>query len=125
MGRRLPSYTSFPCAEPGCTEHGRYEYTSRKDYDRIYKTYGINWRCHRHTNKSSWLTPEHLSNEVTLTVDERPYGRFWTGIENGYAHGTGFNAYADEFPPGTKLIVSVRVELPAPRQSDGRPKEVT
>lgn len=36
----------------------------------------------------------------------------WEGANNGIVSGPGFRALAEDFPVGTRLIVSVRVELP-------------
>lgn len=38
-------------------------------------------------------------------------GLFWDD-GSGFTHGTGYKAYADDFPPGTRLIITARIELP-------------
>ena len=39
-------------------------------------------------------------------------GLFWDKRQ-GFTYGPGFKAYASDFPPGTKLIVTARIELPS------------
>lgn len=71
------------------------------------------------------MTPACLEAVTVVEVAERHrdvggkqllVGRFWgppgdVGTQ-GIAVGPGFQALADDFPPGTRLVVTARVELP-------------
>lgn len=74
-----------------------------------------------------WLTA--ASGETTTVLEVAPryrdvdgqslyVGRFWgmpgTVGTRGVVSGPGFRALADEFQPGTRLIVTARLELPEP-----------
>lgn len=109
MGRT--QVTTLQCVEPGCREVGRYAYDNRKDYERIHRTYSP-YKCFRHSNKATWLTPEDRSRTTELTVAARSHGLYFEPISNGYTHGPGFNAYASEFPAGTRIIVTATALLP-------------
>jgi hypothetical protein len=112
--RRRGGTARFKCAQEGCSEWSFFEYRTQAEASRLYATYSGTWKCIRHTRPQEWLTPENPSREITLTVEQREHGRYWSGINNGYAHGPGFQAYSDEFPPGTTLRISARLSLPEP-----------
>lgn len=63
--------------------------------------------------ESIWLASGHI-NPKSSFVDCLLYldGLFWDKRQ-GFTYGPGFKAYASDFPPGTKLIVTARIELPA------------
>ena len=109
--RHAPRYR---CEHPGCTEWALFEVATRREALELDRRYAGKWRCLRHTRMEEWLTADNRIREVTLTVEQLPYGRFWRELHNGYASGPGFNAYAEEFPPGTQIIVTARLLLPAP-----------
>jgi hypothetical protein len=55
-----------------------------------------------------------MSNlEITCdsgTSRQEEYGRFWN--HQGFLSGPGFKVWAKDFPAGSRLIVTARVELP-------------
>lgn len=133
MSRR--EYVSrFPCAEPGCTERSYYVADTRREQQKTYADQQKRpWRCIRHTAKSEVLSPDNLERVTVMTADrlrqspdrrrpdeEPPFldGLFWGG-GSGFQHGPGFKAWAKDFPPGTRLIVTARIELPEPTEEPG------
>lgn len=113
MARRRGGVARFGCQEPGCVQAGLFDYRNQDEAAQLYRTYDGRWRCLRHSHKESWLTPESVTRTVTLIAEQREYGRFWGGINNGFAHGPGFMAYADEFPAGSELTVTASIKLPS------------
>ncbi|MFJ1992986.1 hypothetical protein [Streptomyces asiaticus] len=114
-----------PCTTPGCREVSQIEYTARRDLEGISKT----WTCRHHSKPGETLSPTNRETEAVLALhthyansyraEEPPrlIGRFW-GPEDaergshGIVSGPGFWAEAKNFPPGTRLIVTARIELP-------------
>lgn len=111
MARRA-QIMRFKCGHPGCEEHGRYEYTGRDEATRLQRSYYPDkWRCVRHTRPDEVLSATNHSRTVEMCVFEEPHGKFW-GIDrpsNGFVHGPGFKAYAEDFPAGTVIRVTVEV----------------
>ena len=105
----------FGCAHPGCAETVTFRYSTRRDLQSSFELknyYGGRWRCTRHRNPGHVLSGENLATKATLECREEPYGKFFGN--SGLISGPGFLAYAKDFPPGTKLIISARIELPDP-----------
>ena len=118
--------TTFKCAEPSCSDTQFYVHDTRADQNAAYKRQHENpFKCSRHADPDKNLRP---GNEQTTYVvvatrlpsrrrpDEWLDGLYWipesgkTG--SGFAFGPGFNAHASDFPEGTRLVVTARVELP-------------
>jgi hypothetical protein len=53
-------------------------------------------------------------SEFARKPDEFLPGLFWTGagLKSGFTHGPGFKAFADDFPEGTKLVITAEIVLP-------------
>lgn len=106
------------CAEPGCRETSFCETESRREEAEAYARYAkYPYRCYRHIRPDEVLSAENSSTEATLTASETKYGIYW-GVtpdkaSNGLVSGPGFRAIAKDFPPGTRLIVTARIELPS------------
>lgn len=104
--------TSVKCAHEGCMEMGYYTYDTRREY-----MDGVKWRqrhpyrCIRHRSINEVLSMELTEREKTLVVEENPSGRYWNG-SRGFVHGDGYKAFAEDFPVGTKLIVTAKIILP-------------
>lgn len=139
MGRR-EYFGNWPCAENGCTERGRYVYDTQRDYADAVRRYAKDpWRCSRHTKPEEVLGLDRLRVVATATATRVKFsgyadalaryqagngwgrppseyldGLFWTGagMSSGFTFGPGFKAYADDFPAGTKLVITVEVVLP-------------
>lgn len=116
MARR--EYTHSPeCVYEGCTERANYYFSRRDEQQREIKRLRDRggWRCVRHTRPDEVLSAQVPAREVVLESYEETYGRFWRreGGEggSGFQYGPGFKAYAEDFPVGTRLIVSARVEV--------------
>jgi hypothetical protein len=88
------------------------------------------WRCARHSRADEVLSADDPGRETVLASYETDFGyggkvhRFFTPEGNttggsGFIYGPGFRAFADDFPAGTRLIVTARVELPETDTEDG------
>lgn len=124
MAGRRRTY-SRPCTTPGCRQTSNIEYTVRADLEGVSKT----WTCRHHSRPNETLSPTNRETTAVLTLhpsyvnsdwrDEPPrlVGYFW-GPEDaekghhGIVSGPGFWAEAKNFPPGTRLTVTTRIELP-------------
>lgn len=122
MSRRR-TYTR-PCTTTGCRETSQIEYTARRDLDTVSPT----WKCRKHAKPDEYLST--TNREQTAVLELHPkyrtnmdreqvlLGNYW-GPEgepdkafHGIVSGPGFWAEAKNFPPGTRLVVTVRIELP-------------
>jgi hypothetical protein len=120
MSRR--TYTiPLRCAESGCRESSVCEAIGRDEYAEARDRYARNpWRCSRHRNPERVLSPDNLERTaVCISGKSKRYpdldSRFWETPEYdgcGVIDGPGFKAFANDFPPGTRLIVTARIELP-------------
>jgi hypothetical protein len=109
------------CGAEGCRESAFYGYSTQKEYGADYMKYVFRreWRCVRHANPEKYLTPENMGTEVVLTATPGDGSiadhMFWhdgSRLGSGYTYGPGFNAHARNFPPGTRLVITARIELP-------------
>ncbi len=120
--------TTFRCAEPDCRETQFFIHETRRDQAEAYKRQREHpFRCTRHADPDKNLRP---GNEIVRQVlvatrlkakrrhrmlDEDSWlpGLFWipegkdTG--SGFTRGPGFNAYAVDFPEGTRLVVTAEI----------------
>lgn len=65
--------------------------------------------------QSHMLSCEATLVETVMTCEERAGHHFFDGMS--FVYGPGFNAMAGDFPAGTKLIITARIELPAEVES--------
>lgn len=118
------------CVHSGCSEVSFTEYTSGRELDGI----GTSWKCLRHREPDRVLSAGNPETTAVLTLHPRYIdgyhredppqlvGHFW-GPESadkghdGIVSGPGFQAFAKDFPPGTRLIITARVELPADQEA--------
>lgn len=100
------------CAHEGCTEIGRWTYETARDLASSYENRNA-YRCVRHSDPGSVLSAENKITEAVMTCvfSERAQGLFWNG-KSGLHTGPGFKAWASDFPEGTRLIVTARIEMP-------------
>ena len=115
----------FRCAHEGCSEHVTFRYDTQRDLRSSFelKNYGAGngWRCVRHSTPNEVLSADNLEQRFEVINRQEEYGRFFG--HQGFVHGPGFKAFAKDFPPGTKLIITARIELPPAeigRAEDGR-----
>lgn len=138
MGRR-EYHGNWPCGEAGCRERARFVYDLQRDYAEAGRRYAKDpWRCTRHTDPESVLGLDRLSIQATATASRVKFsgyeaalaryvpggwgsppkeyldGLFWVGagMSSGFTFGPGFKAFADDFPEGTKLVITVEAVLP-------------
>lgn len=124
MARRL-YYHRPQCVHDGCTERALYEFETRRDQAETMESLRRRggWRCVRHTTHDEVLAEDAPVRETVLVSYEKDYGgltgvkRFWAREGEskgggGFRYGPGFKAFAEDFPTGTRLIVTARVELP-------------
>lgn len=116
MSRR--EYTiRFKCAEDGCGEWYHSVATTRRDEAETRALYAKRpWRCTRHRKPEEVLSLDNQERVAVLTAQRsKRYpdlpDLFWND-GSGFEYGPGFKAYAKDFPPGTRLIVTARIELP-------------
>lgn len=110
------------CTHPGCNETAHWNFDSRREaaehYPRRQK-----WKYTRHTKPDEVLGLSNLKLTKTLEAKKvngfggKPLrGLFWKSDEssggNGFCRGTGYKAYADDFPEGTKIVVTAEIILP-------------
>jgi hypothetical protein len=103
----------FKCAHEGCDEHVTYRYDTLRDLKSSFelKHYGEKgWRCVRHSRPDEVLSAENVETRIEIVNREESHGRYFGS--SGFVSGPGFKVFAKDFPPGTKLIVTARVELP-------------
>ncbi|MGW5387168.1 hypothetical protein [Nocardia sp. NPDC003963] len=119
MARR-EYHVNLPCAYEGCRERSFFVVTSRREEQRTRSDYADRgWRCTRHRRPEEVLSVDNLERVTVLTAgpSERYSdldGRYWNGEGggSGFEYGPGFKAYAGDFLPGTRLVVTARIELP-------------
>lgn len=117
MGRR-PISEVVRCAADGCRETAYYEHATQREAaeSRAWRAKHP-YRCLRHTRPDEVLSEDIAERVGTLTVVEEKHGRYWRGegdkFGSGSASGPGFKAFAKDFPPGTRLIVTARIEMPS------------
>jgi hypothetical protein len=114
MARR-PISEVVRCAEDGCRETAYYEHASQREAAESRQWRAKHpYRCLRHTRPGEVLTQDGTERVGVLTVYEESYGKFWRGETDksgsGSAHGPGFKAFAKDFPAGTRLVVTARIE---------------
>lgn len=118
------------CAEIGCHETTFYTYTSQREYADLTRDQQRRpYKCTRHRAPEEVLRPDNLERQHVLVASRVPFrssrpgasewlpGLFWLeeGKESGgsgFVFGPGFKAHASDFPEGTRLVVTARVELP-------------
>lgn len=110
------------CGHTGCGEFARYEADNRKHYIDLSSRYGNGrWLCTRHSRPNEVLSAENPKTVEELTTLDNNGHLYW-GKEkawNGFSHGPGFKAFAEDFPPGTLLRVTAEIIFPEARQAQG------
>ena len=127
----MPRTLHQVCAAPGCREQSFAEYRNQQEARAIRTR---EWRCFRHSKPNEVLSADNTETTTVLTLhpsystsrysDEPPrlIGYFWgpEGTDKGHSGietGPGFRAIAKDFPPGTRLVVTARIELPQAEES--------
>lgn len=106
-------YTAtLACHHPGCQEYRLAQYDNRREYNDG-EARRNTWMCLRHSSPEKWLTRDRLSitTERVVQIAGKAPRLYWDG-HSGFTSGDGYMAEADDFPPGTKLIVTAQIILP-------------
>jgi hypothetical protein len=109
--------------DQGCTETTFYNVSTLADRKRIAADQRERpWKCSRHRNPDELLTPSNTEVSHILIADrskrfDLPDHLFWRkegadDVGSGYMFGPGFSAHADDFPEGTRIVITVRAEIP-------------
>ena len=104
------------CGHGGCKEWTIKDADDKIDYSRLYSIFGNGkWKCTRHDFPEEVLGLNNLKRVTSLISGKsKKYldleGMFWG--ESGFVYGKGWKAYADDFPEGTKIIITAEVILP-------------
>lgn len=106
--------TRVVCSYEGCKEVAHYNYDTRKDMVAASK-FRDAWTCSRHSAPDEVLSIGNPVLSKTMVAEKSKYPNldslFWAGSW-GFTHGPGFKAWADDFPEGTKLVVTAQIVLP-------------
>ncbi|ANN66441.1 hypothetical protein [Bordetella bronchialis] len=103
----------FQCAHPDCRESVTYRFSTIRDLrgSHEFKWYsGGKWKCSRHDKPNEVLGLDNLETRYECVSREESHGRYWGNF--GFMFGPGFKAWPKDFPAGTKIIVTARIELP-------------
>jgi hypothetical protein len=121
MGRRRWPFR-YECTFPGCTQSSHHEFHSLAELKQQLKWQPREtWRCVRHSRAEEVLSSTNPIRTVELTNFEEPHGKFWgtTKAQCGYQCGPGFQAFAVDFPAGTRLRVTAEIIYPTPITTEG------
>jgi hypothetical protein len=121
MSRREYRET-ITCAEPGCRETQWLVHDTRAEQAEAHKRQREKpFKCSRHEHPERNLRPGNEQTAHVLIASRARSGSpdklFWLreGEDHGgsgYAYGPGFNAHADDFPEGTRLVVRAQIQVP-------------
>jgi hypothetical protein len=110
------------CGHQNCHETGFYGYNNRKELVDLDNRYGNGkWRCVRHTKPDEVLTIENKKRQVDVVAGKsKTYPElnnlYWND-GSGFIYGTGYKAYANDFPEGTILRITAEIILPNERKN--------
>ena len=103
------------CGQEGCREVSITNYELKRDYaDAARREKGQPWKCLRHSKPERVLGAHNLEVIAECGRVASDYGTpMWEGAyRGGWAIGPGFMAWAEDFPIGTRLIITARIALP-------------
>jgi hypothetical protein len=113
------------CQHPECKELKWHEFSSQKEMRKSYEyAHQDNWYCQRHNGTNLNLENLYKTDVTTLYAEKsKQYPKldqlFWRedkkdDVGSGFRYGDIWNAYAFDFPEGTKLVVSTTVQIILP-----------
>lgn len=111
------------CADDGCQESAFWDFSSQRERrEHCQREQGRPWRCTRHSKPNEVLTPSNPTRQVVLTAEKsRRFPNltklFWreagaADVGSGFTFGPGFKAFADDFPEGTRLVITLTIAAP-------------
>jgi hypothetical protein len=120
MGTRRGYTVRCVCSHPGCNETSFYHYDTQREVREgtaAKQARAGTWLCVRHTEPDEVLSAANPTTSQVLVSVELEHGRFWRKegqerVVSGFVFGNGYKAYAKDFPPGTRLIVTATLEFP-------------
>lgn len=125
MAKRIYS-SRGKCAESGCSEWFYYDYELKRDKIAADKRRNERpWRCVRHSQKDTVLSPLNTKIVTELVCGKSKKYPDLDGLffgESGFVFGKGWKAFANDFPPGTKIVETVEVILPSKRTENADSK---
>lgn len=126
MGRFIGGDLKMRCTHPGCTSGLFLPYSTRERLAEL-QARRDSWRCSDHDGSTVHLTPDTPAVEVTMVSVEKfssargqedqsigcYFGRPGRYAGQGRVSGEGWYVLANDFPAGSRLVVSVQVLPPA------------
>jgi hypothetical protein len=104
------------CAQEGCREVSITNYEYKRDYaDAARRENGQPpWKCSRHAHPEEVLSVHNRETTATIVAGNKGQYSFltWEGYWSGHCSGPGFKAWAEDFPAGTRLTITTRIDLP-------------
>lgn len=106
------------CVGDDCHEVERHTYDTQREYFEASRRYANRpYRCSRHQPEN--LQPNSSGRHVTITC-QHPDAKLFPHSQDshtwsdgsGFTFGPGFNAFAEDFPIGAKIHITISVELP-------------
>ena len=98
---------STKCSYDGCKDFGVQSFRTKSEM----RAYKRPFWCARHRNPETILTATKKRIESVLISKETKVGIYWDGVF-GLKSGHGWKAFAEDFPEGTKLKITVEIETP-------------
>lgn len=105
----------FECGHAGCNENVTYRYSTRRDLIESFEAKNYSngrWRCVRHSRPNEVLSLSNRTAGTELIVEQKLHGLYFGSF--GFISGPGFKAFAKDFAPGTKIVVTAVVVPPNP-----------
>lgn len=117
------------CAADGCTESAWWdEMTVEERQDLAKRLARDPWRCTRHSQPEAVLGLGNRRRAVTFTAERSKRfpeltKLFWRedgrdDVGSGFMFGPGFKAFADDFPEGTRIVVTAAVQPTTPTPTE-------
>ena len=118
MSRRREYTFAKLCADGGCKEAERTVFDTQREYMEHVRFRTHNpYLCTRHKRPEEVIGVANPVRQITYTVTEDRGDKRWAGPRNAQSWLGGglddFQAYADDFPLGTQLTITVALDLPA------------
>lgn len=111
------------CQHPGCHESQHYEFSSQRELQSWLRKRPP-FFCIRHNPNGHNLQPDSPERTVTevLTVEAvGDLGHFFrrpdaAEVAGGFKYGNDWNAFAADFPIGTKIVVTTQIQVILPQE---------
>lgn len=107
------------CAAEGCPAGSVAEACTRHEENEARRWYAEHpYRCYRHQAPAEVLSAAEPVMHGALRVTQQGPSKYWAveadgRLRGGLVSGPGIRAIADDFPEGTRLLVTAEIELPS------------